>query len=160
MKTYLVLIFFLLISLKSMPQVVSSNGKYFAFRLGPHEDIKKSILKFAKDSKIKAGCIVSAVGSLEQLNIRFANQESAQKKKGHFEIVSLTGTFSDTSSHIHLSVSDSTGITTGGHLMEDNLIYTTLEIIIVELTEVEFTKEKDITYGYSELVIKPRSKQK
>jgi len=152
-------IFLLLLSTISMAQSIPSATKTYAFRLGPHQDVKKSIVEFAKQHKIKAGCIVTAVGSLEQFNIRFANQENSVLKKGHFEIVSLTGTFSDTSSHLHLSVSDSTGITTGGHLLDDNLIYTTLEIVVSDLTEVEFAREKDPTYGYPELVIKPRPKK-
>lgn len=116
-------------------------------------------MEFAKQHKIKAGCMVTAVGSLEQFNIRYANQEKGVLKKGHFELVSLTGTFSDTTSHLHLSVSDSSGITTGGHLLDDNLIYTTLEIVVSDLTDVEFTREEDHTYGYPELVIKARPKK-
>jgi len=140
-----------------MSQVIPSTTKAYAFRLAPHQDVKKSIIEFAKLHKIKAGCMVTAVGSLEQFNIRFANQENGTLRKGHFEIVSLTGTFSDTSSHLHLSIADSTGVTTGGHLLDDNLIYTTLEIVVSDLTSVEFTREKDGTYGYPELIIKSRS---
>ncbi|CAN5229558.1 hypothetical protein BH09BAC3_BH09BAC3_20880 [soil metagenome] len=150
---------FLLLSTIAMSQSIPSPTKTYAFRLGPHDDVKKSILEFAKTHKIKAGCIVTAVGSLEQFNIRYANQENGEVKKGHFEIVSLTGTFSDTSSHLHLSVSDSTGVTTGGHLLDENLIFTTLEIIVSDLADIEFTREKDTTYGYPELVIKPRARK-
>ncbi len=134
--------------------------KSFAFRLTPHQSVKESILAFAKQNKIKAGCIVTAVGSLEQIQLRFANQEFGTKRKGHFELISLTGTFSDASSHLHMSVSDSTGQIIGGHLMDDNLVYTTLEVVVVELTDVEFIREKDPSYGYSELIVKPRSKNK
>ena len=155
----LFLIFLILLSTMSMSQSIPTATKTYAFRLAPHQDVKKSIIEFAKQHKIKAGCIVTAVGSLEQFSIRFANQENGVLKKGHFEVVSLTGTFSDTSYHLHLSVSDSTGTTTGGHLLDDNLIYTTLEIVISDLTDVEFTREKDPTYGYPELVIKARPKK-
>ncbi len=141
-----------------MSQVIPTTGKTYAFRLVPHQDVKKSIIEFARQNKIKAGCIVSSAGSLEQMNLRYANQEHGTMAKGHFEIVSLTGTFSDSSSHLHISVSDNTGRTIGGHLLDDNLIYTTLEIVVMELLEVEFQREKDSTYGYSELVVRPRTK--
>lgn len=157
MKFY-ILTFLLLVCFNIQAQN-TGNMKSFAFRLKPHQSVKESIITFAKQNKIKAGCILSAVGSLEQIQLRFANQESGSKRNGHFEVVSLTGTFSDTSSHLHLSVSDSTGQTIGGHLLDDNLVYTTLEVVVAELTDVEFIREKDGTYGYSELVVKPRSKE-
>lgn len=131
-----------------------SNGKFHAFRLRPHQDLKEAINTFAKENKIKAAAIVSCAGSLEQYNIRFANQPDGTFEKGFFEIVSLSGTFNDTSSHIHISVSDAKGQTIGGHLMNNNLIYTTAEIVVVELTDVQFVRETDPIYGYQELVVK------
>jgi len=138
----------------------SSKADFFAFRLSPKSDLRKSILEFASTRKIKAGSIVTCVGSLEQFNIRFANQEKGEIRKGFFEIVSLTGTFTESVCHLHISVSDSNGQTTGGHLLDDNIVYTTVEIVVAELTDVEFKREVDSTYGYSELVVKPRKKVK
>jgi predicted DNA-binding protein with PD1-like motif len=133
-----------------------SNGKFHALRLRPHQDIKEAITTFAKENKIKAGAIVSCAGSLEQYNIRFANEPDGTFEKGFFEIVSLSGTFNDTSSHIHISVSDKNGVTKGGHLMNNNLVYTTVELVVVELTDVEFVRETDPMYGYQELVVKKK----
>jgi predicted DNA-binding protein with PD1-like motif len=135
---------------------ISSGAKAYAFRLKPKDDLKKSILAFAEENKIRAGSIVTCVGSLEQFRIRFANQRNSELKKGFFEIVSLTGTFSNTSCHLHISISDLTGITIGGHLLDDNIVYTTAEIIILELTDFEFKRELDSTYGFNELVIEKR----
>jgi uncharacterized protein len=134
----------------------SSNQKTYAFRLKPHEDLKQGILSFAYAHKIKAGCIVTCVGSLEEYNLRFANQPAGTEQSGHFEIVSLVGTLSDTYAHLHLSLADGTGTTIGGHLLEGNKIYTTAEIVIMELTSIQFAREKDSTYGYDELVVKPK----
>jgi predicted DNA-binding protein with PD1-like motif len=144
----------------SRAQSTPSTLRTFAFRIVPHEDVKKAIMKFANDNSIKAGCIISAVGSLEQVNIRFANQEAGTRFKGPAEVVSLTGTFSQSSSHIHISVSDENGNTKGGHLLEDNLVFTTLEIVVGELQDYEFVRETDPTYGYDELVVKPLKKNK
>ena len=55
-----------------------------------------------------------------------------------------------------LSVADSTGKTIGGHLLDENLFYTTIELVIADLTDLEFTRETDSTYGYQELVIKKK----
>jgi predicted DNA-binding protein with PD1-like motif len=113
-------------------------------------------MDFATRNHIRAGVIVTCVGSLEQFNIRFANQSTGDTKKGHFEIVSLTGTFNESSMHLHLAVSDETGKAIGGHLLENNLIYTTAEIAIAELNDVEFDRETDSVYGYKELVVKKK----
>ena len=126
------------------------------FRLKPHEDLKLSILEHAKTHGITAGIILSCVGSLEEFHIRFANEKVGKKQWGYFEIVSLTGTFSMTSSHLHISVSDSKGVTVGGHVMEGNHVYTTAEIAIGELPDLTFEREIDPTYGFPELVVKPK----
>jgi uncharacterized protein len=132
----------------------STQAVTYIFRLLPLQDLKKSILEFAKANCIKAAGVITCVGSLEQINLRFANQKQGVLKKGYHEILSLSGTFSDSAAHLHLSVADSDGVTTGGHLLDDTLIYTTAEIMIMELGDVEFVREIDTTYGYAELKIK------
>lgn len=138
-------------------QPMHSSSRVYVFRLKPHEDLKQSIFLFAKAHGIKAGIMLTCAGSLEQVNVRFANQDNGTRKRGHFEIVSLTGTFSDTSAHLHISLSDSTGYTIGGHLLEENLVYTTAEIAIAELEELHFDRVADPTYGYPELSIRRRN---
>src|SRR6267154_1500505 len=134
----------------------SSGTRAFAFRLKPKDDLKKSIIAFAEENKITAGSMVTGVGSLEQFHIRFANQPKGKIKKGFFEIVSLTGTFSGSFCHLHISVSDQTGNTIGGHLLDDNIIYTTAEVVVIDLTDLEFKRAPDVTYGFNELVVRPR----
>jgi uncharacterized protein len=126
------------------------------FRLKPHEDLKVAIMEYAKANSITAGIILTCVGSLEEYNIRFANEKAGQKQLGYFEIVSLTGTLSTSSSHLHISVSDSKGNTIGGHLLDGNHVYTTAEIAIGVLPDLAFEREIDATYGFSELAAKPK----
>ena len=147
-----------LISAYAMAQSsnIKSKATHYAIRLAPHQDLKKELLSFAAKHKIKAGFIATCVGSLEQVSLRMANQEKGEILLGHNEIVSLTGTLSDSSAHLHLSVSDSTGRTIGGHLLEGALIYTTAEIVIGELEDLEFERTTDLTYGYKELSVKKR----
>ena len=160
--TRIVAIILLVISVLSLTsdaqQMNASKTDSYAFRIKPNEDLKVGILAFAKNHNIKAGAIVTCVGSLTQFHLRFANQEKGKKQNGHFEIVSMTGTFSDSTTHLHLSVSDSTGQTVGGHLLDGNLIYTTAEIVIIDLKDYEFTRETDETFGYKELFIKTKKK--
>lgn len=127
-------------------------------RLHPGNDVMPVLKKFIAENNIKAGFILSAVGSLTQYHIRFANQPAGSKKEGHFEVVSLTGLLSTEGNHVHLSVSDSTGRTIGGHLLDGNLVYTTLEVVIGEDPDHIYHRETDSTYGYKELVVKPTIK--
>ncbi len=125
-----------------------------AFRLKPGEDLREGIDKMVKEKSIKAGWVATCAGSLTDYAIRFANQPSASTGKGHFEIVSLTGTVSVNGSHLHLSISDSTGQTIGGHLMPGCKVYTTAEIVLQYTNKYEFTREKDGSTPWEELQVK------
>lgn len=130
--------------------------KIHAFRLKPGQDLKKEIEAYVQKEKIEAGWIMTCVGSLTQTHLRFANIPDGAKFNGHFEIVSLVGTLSIAGCHLHLSVSDSGGVTLGGHLLAENLVYTTAEIVISESKELVFTREKDGTTNWPELQVKKR----
>lgn len=130
------------------------NISTHAFRLKPGEDLKAGIQKLVNEKQIKAGWISTGVGSLTNYNIRFANQPNGSMDSGHFEIVSLTGTVSVNGSHIHLSVSDSTGKTIGGHLMDGCKVYTTAEIVILSTDDYEFLRKNDGSTPWEELQVK------
>lgn len=100
------------------------------------------------------------MGSLTSVNIRYANQEKYEILKGHFEIVSLVGTLSKNGSHIHISISDSTGKTIVGHLGDGSLIYTTAEIVLSFMSDYDFILETNPTFGYKELIVFPRKGKK
>jgi len=135
---------------------MSNQTTIHAIRLNPGEDLKAGIEKLVKDKNIEAGWISTCVGSLTKYNLRFANQPDGNSREGHFEIISLTGTISINGSHLHLAVSDSTGTTIGGHLLEGNIIYTTAELVISFTDKYEFTRAKDGTTQWEELQIKKK----
>jgi len=129
-------------------------NKTHAFRLKPGADLKKEIQSYVKTTNIQAGWIICGVGSLSGYNIRFANQPDGSMGSGHFEIVSLTGTVSVHGLHIHISISDSTGKTIGGHLLDGNFIYTTAEIIIQQSGDFVFNRDSDGSTPWQELQVK------
>lgn len=129
------------------------DNKVYAFRLKPGEDLRKSIEVFVKEKSITAGWISTCVGSLTEYAIRFANQQESNRSSGHFEIISLAGTVSVNGCHLHISISDSTGKTIGGHLLIGCKIYTTAEIVIGSTATYEFKREKDGTTEWKELQI-------
>lgn len=77
-------------------------------------------------------------------------------RNGPFEIVSLVGTLSIHGIHVHISISDESGQTFGGHLLSGNLIHTTAEILLMESLDHEFFREFDTQTGYEELKIAKR----
>lgn len=128
------------------------STEIYGLRLRPGQDLKEELDKFAKEHNLEAGYIITCCGSLTEGSIRFANKNETVILKGHFEIVSLTGTLSSTGgSHIHISVSDGEGRTYGGHLMAGSKIYTTAEIVLGNIKDVKFTRENDEDSGYKEL---------
>jgi predicted DNA-binding protein with PD1-like motif len=153
MKYFLVILSLLFVQCKSKNNMPTQPVKVHAIRLKPGQDLRKEIESFVAKEKINAGYIITCVGSLTQTNIRYANQQNGSIMNGHFEIVSLTGTISTNGSHLHISVSDSTGKTIGGHLLDNNLIYTTAEIVLGESKDLLFTREKDGSTPWQELQI-------
>ena len=138
--------------------MASSQIQIEALRLKPGQDVKLELDAFVKAHQIKAASVVSAVGSLKEAQIRFANKEKASLIKGPLEIVSLSGTLGLEGSHLHLSVSDGNGKTWGGHLVEGNRIYTTLELVIAVYPELNFKRTLDPTFGYNELDVQSEAK--
>lgn len=137
----------------------AKNFKIYALRLKPGQDLRVELEKFTKENKISAGFIITAVGSLKETNIRLADKSDMTGFEGKFEIVSLTGTLSTDGVHLHISASDSTGKTIGGHLTEGCKIYTTAEIVIGVSDEIVFSREIDAETTFKELKIRKRKKK-
>ena len=128
----------------------------YTFRLSPGQDLYNSIEMFVREMNIEAGCVLSGVGSLTHLTLRFANQEMHNEDSGHFEIVSITGTVSIHGSHLHISVSDGEGKTIGGHLLPGSTIHTTAEIVMLAFEDLVYKREFAEDSGYEELVVYTR----
>jgi predicted DNA-binding protein with PD1-like motif len=123
-------------------------------RLHPGDDLIESIMDFSRRHSIEAGAVATCVGSLDRARLRFANQrddEDLAKRGGHFEIVSLSGTFSTTDFHLHLALANEQGQVFGGHAGSGNKVYTTAEIVIVEGSDWLFRRERDPETTYREL---------
>ena len=145
-------------------------GTLHVIQLKPNEDLINSIWRYARVTKIKAASIVSTVGSLRQTNIRYSNNSQGTVATDSVEIVSLVGNVdfqkdvlhetaysnSGGDGHLHISVSNENGTTTGGHLLPGNLVYTTAEITLLEVKGALFDREIDTGFdgsGYRELKI-------
>jgi predicted DNA-binding protein with PD1-like motif len=123
------------------------------FRLKPGQDLFEELERFTSEHIIEAGCVICAVGSLTHATLRLANREFTNDYDGHFEIVSMTGTVSTHGSHLHLSISDTNGVTIGGHLGFGCKIYTTAEIVLAAFPQLIYQRELCEISGYEELVV-------
>ncbi|MCV3215191.1 DNA-binding protein [Plectonema radiosum NIES-515] len=131
--------------------------KIYPLRLKPNQDLRQSLKNFANQENIKAGFILSAIGSLKQAKIRFANQSDSILLIEKFEILSLNGTIATSGVHLHIAISDKQGKIIGGHLDNECIIYTTAEIIIGTTEQFIFNRTIDEQTGYKELEIIPNN---
>jgi hypothetical protein len=144
------------------PKQVQQAGSIaccYAFRLTPGEDLVMGIREYVNARKLRAVAIVTCVGSLTMATIRFANAENWTEIRGHSEILSLVGTVDASAEHLHLALADGEGHCVGGHIGLGCSVYTTAEIVIAELTELEFERTSCPLSGYEELHVKARGKE-
>lgn len=127
--------------------------KFLSLRLNPDQDLKKQIQYFCEQNQINAGCIVSAIGSLKKCKLRLANSSNFFESSAYFEMISLSGTLSVNGCHLHMAVADQNGHVMGGHLVDENIIYTTCEVVILKLEDQVFHRVHDPVTGFKELKI-------
>ena len=113
---------------------------YHCFRLHRGDDLYESIQRYADAHHIAAGVDV-------------------QSGTENVEIVSLMGTVSEHGSHLHASLARRDLSVFGGHLRPGCLVNTTAEIVLAELPDTVFTRERDEATGYEELAIRKIDRQ-
>ena len=132
--------------------------KTIVVRLRPGDDLEHALSAITRKNDIKAGVIISLVGSLKEANLRMAGAFKGTQLSGPLEIVSATGTLSTNGMHVHISVSNQLGETIGGHLLSGCIVYTTIELVIHDLSEQwTFSREHDHETAYDELLATPAS---
>lgn len=131
------------------PQILEAH----CLRLLPGDDLLASLKTFAVHHDIEAATVLSCVGSTGQTTLRPAGIPTPRILDGKFEIVSLTGTLSRRAHHLHMSVSDSNCVVSGGHVLPGCIVRTTAEIVLGLLPGLRFTRPLDDRTGYDELSI-------
>ena len=131
--------------------------KVVPLRLQPGDDLRQALETWLGEQEEQAGCVISAIGSLSVVQLRFAGTAVATAIRGELEILSLAGTLSPDGAHLHISIADSSGAVIGGHLCSGSLVHTTAELVLGLLTEWRFSRELDPATGYAELRISPQA---
>lgn len=123
-------------------------------RLKPDEELFAAIEEMCHDENIEAGVVLALVGSLKRAQLRFADRHESVHLNGPFEIVSATGTVAKSGCHLHISVSDKNGTVYGGHLVPGSLVYTTVEVVLADLSKTAiFERAHCELSGFNELVV-------
>jgi uncharacterized protein len=118
--------------------------------------LESAFAELSRTHGIAAACIVSAVGSLSQANLRYADKAGGSEVNGPLELLMLSGTLSVDGAHLHASVADAQGAVKGGHVMPGCIVRTTAEVVIALLPGWEFRRELDVATGNKELAAHAR----
>ena len=157
--------------------VRSHLGELIVERLNPDSDLLMEIKTIARDNNIRCGVILSLVGSLKKGRMRRVFDPKTQHMAydmgtgnklrdcrvydiieidGPLEIVSSNGTLSENGGmHIHLVLSNGETLS-AGHLIEGNLVYTTVEVVLLTMSEIGSRRIFDPETGHKELVLSTR----
>jgi predicted DNA-binding protein with PD1-like motif len=117
----------------------------------PGEDLRQGLERWITDHGIEAAAVVSAVGSLQRANLRYAGRTEGQLIVGDLEVCSLSGMLAVHGIHLHLSISDDDGAMLGGHVLDGCIVRTTLEIAVLVIDGVRMFRVDDPMTGYREL---------
>lgn len=77
--------------------------------------------------------------------------------EGDLEILTVSGSLSPDGAHLHISVADSQGRVSGGHLAMGATVRTTAEVLVALLPACSFRWELDPSTGFTELIIRQQA---
>jgi predicted DNA-binding protein with PD1-like motif len=131
-----------------------------AVRLTPGTDLRDALERLAEAQGLRAGCVVTCVGSLSAARLRMpgapGEAEAFKEFAEPMEVLSLAGTLSPDGVHLHIGLSRRDGSVVGGHLVRGCIVHTTAELVLGELPDVDFRRTADPATGYAELSVQPR----
>lgn len=137
-------------------------------RLPPGAPLRASLCEAAAAGGGGGAWVVTCVGSLRSARLRLAGASAGgggdDEEEHRFldvvgpvEVCGLVGTFAaDGRCHLHATLADERGRVVGGHLVGDDLVHTTCEVVLgVARGDAAFSREHDELTGYDELVVSP-----
>ncbi|MFC1915547.1 PPC domain-containing DNA-binding protein [Chloroflexota bacterium] len=145
---------------KKITKASGKLGRIVAMRLAPGCDILKSIEEVAREEGITSGIILGGAASLTKVTLRNVKGYNSPEVfpitdqfriftslEGPLELVSISGTIGTKDdgqlfAHVHIVVSSGCpeSIAYGGHLVPGAIIYSTGEILLAEVEEMEFRR--------------------
>ncbi|KAK4315014.1 hypothetical protein Pmani_013738 [Petrolisthes manimaculis] len=135
-----------------------SNLKVHVLRLKPGEDVVEKLQHYMTQCAPRGVFVMTCCGSVTSATLRLAaNTENVTNKvvkyRGHYEVLSLSGTISRGGLHLHICLGDHNGATVGGHVMGDLTVFTTMEVVLGEALDTIMDRSHDPDTGFDELTI-------
>lgn len=125
------------------------TGRIFFSRLSEDEDLVEAIKSRAEKAEVKAGAFF-LIGTLNNAVLGFyeKRQYKTIRLEGPLEIASCVGDIAvdeegETVVHAHIVVSDANGHGFGGHLMKDNHVGATAELVLFEALSIDLRRVHD-----------------
>lgn len=126
-------------------------------RLTPGSDLRRALEAVLQTHRCRAAFVLAGIGSLGEARLRLGGADEPLVLKGSLEILTLAGSLSPDGAHLHMSLADSEGRVTGGHVAAGCVVRTTAEVLLALLPEWAFTREPDPATTYPELAVRPAS---
>jgi len=123
-------------------------------RLQPGDDLRRALEAAVCGAGCEAAFVVSGIGSLSHAELRLAGARDSLSLHEGLELLTVSGSVAAGASHLHASVSRSTGEVLGGHVGYGSIVRTTAEVLLGLLPGWRFTRERDDATGYDELVVR------
>ncbi|ABM78497.1 PCC domain-containing protein [Prochlorococcus marinus] len=98
-------------------------------KLAPGSDLLISLQKIAQEQN-SSGFVLGVVGNLSRAAFQCPGQSGPTVLEGNLEIITLNGTVSPNSVHLHLSLSDSACQVWGGHLEPGTLVLKGADLLV------------------------------
>jgi predicted DNA-binding protein with PD1-like motif len=148
--------------------VYGKFGKILPILLTPDKDIVINIKEACSDNGIRAGTVLTAVGSLHKATVlhhasgkvKTSTLSPPKVIPGPLQILSLVGVICEKDGgelhvHLHASVVDENGKVYGGHLLEgESPVLRRTEVVIGEIADVRMTEKYDEVTGEVEFSTK------
>jgi len=136
------------------PATFEQGMRTLPLRLQPGDDLRRALEDAVRGEGCEAAFVLSGIGSLSDAELRLAGAKDSLSLHEDLEVLALSGSIAVGASHLHVSVSGSTGEVRGGHVGYGSIVRTTAEVLLGLLPGWRFTRERDAATGYDELVVR------
>ena len=97
--------------------------------LAPGQDLRLSLETLAREQEC-SGFVLGVVGNLSRAAFQCPGRPEPTVLEGDLEVITLNGTISPQSAHLHLSLSDGACQVWGGHLEAGSLVLKGVELLL------------------------------
>ncbi len=148
----------------------AEGGRRFLVKIAPGESLRRRLADWAGAAGVKRAVLVSAVGSLRDLEFRGIKTGAklpltparlqVHKVEGPLELLALSGNVMPGAEgapdcHLHVMASRASGEVVGGHLF-DGTVFANCEIVLTEIVAEGVSRHTSATGGVETMFIPDR----